>query len=183
MSNAINVINPYTNFGALVFDDENVGLVREPFVAGADDMLMALAVAQGLSPRNFLVYFSRKPFPDTHAQYRRVNRDMGGAWYEPVSRAGDAIGDERAWLCPALLKYFRWTPRTIHVKVAEAPSRVLAEDLPRPGWSRISATDWREVSSVNDVYDASGSVSYGRTRELDFDKLSELDFNTDHWRW
>ena len=34
--NAINVIFPYKWNGVWVFDDERVGLEKEPFVAGAD---------------------------------------------------------------------------------------------------------------------------------------------------
>ncbi|MEH1853008.1 MAG: hypothetical protein V7L11_15380 [Nostoc sp.] len=37
--NSIMVIHPY-KFGEMwVFDDENVSLVREPFVAGADEII------------------------------------------------------------------------------------------------------------------------------------------------
>jgi hypothetical protein len=37
--NAINVIAPYKHHGMLVFDDPRVGLVPDPFVAGADTMI------------------------------------------------------------------------------------------------------------------------------------------------
>jgi hypothetical protein len=37
--NAINVIAPYKDHGMWVFDDPRVGLVQEPFVAGADTMI------------------------------------------------------------------------------------------------------------------------------------------------
>ena len=37
--NAINVIAPYKHHGMWVFDDPRVGLVQEPFVAGADTMI------------------------------------------------------------------------------------------------------------------------------------------------
>ena len=36
LMNAINVIAPYKLHGVWVFDDPRVGLVQEPFVAGAD---------------------------------------------------------------------------------------------------------------------------------------------------
>ena len=39
MTNAINVICPYKYNGVWVFDDPARGLVREPFVAGADKMI------------------------------------------------------------------------------------------------------------------------------------------------
>jgi hypothetical protein len=37
--NAINVIAPYRHHGMWVFDDPRVGLIQEPFVAGADTMI------------------------------------------------------------------------------------------------------------------------------------------------
>ena len=37
--NAINVISPYKYHGMWVFDDSRVGLMQEPFVAGADTMI------------------------------------------------------------------------------------------------------------------------------------------------
>ena len=39
MQNALMVIYPYKYQGMWVFDDEAVGLVREPFVSGADDII------------------------------------------------------------------------------------------------------------------------------------------------
>ena len=39
MSNAIAVIYPYKYQGLWVFDDDRVGLVHEPFVAGADVLI------------------------------------------------------------------------------------------------------------------------------------------------
>jgi hypothetical protein len=41
--NAINVITPYKHHGMWVFDDPRVGLVQEPFVAGADTMIDRVA--------------------------------------------------------------------------------------------------------------------------------------------
>ena len=40
--NAIMVIHPYKHEGMWVFDDESVELVREPFVAGADEIIETL---------------------------------------------------------------------------------------------------------------------------------------------
>jgi len=39
MQNSIFVIKPYKWEGMWVFDDPKVGLVREPFVSGADTMI------------------------------------------------------------------------------------------------------------------------------------------------
>ena len=37
--NSIRIISPYKYHGQWVFDDPQVGLVREPFVAGADTLI------------------------------------------------------------------------------------------------------------------------------------------------
>jgi hypothetical protein len=37
--NSINIVAPYKHLGMWVFDDARVGLVQEPFIAGADTML------------------------------------------------------------------------------------------------------------------------------------------------
>ena len=39
--NTLNVIVPYKWEGMWVFDDPRVGLSKEPFVSGADDMIEA----------------------------------------------------------------------------------------------------------------------------------------------
>ncbi len=43
--NSINVIAPYKHLGMWIFDDERVGLVKEPFVAGADAMMDRIAAS------------------------------------------------------------------------------------------------------------------------------------------
>ena len=42
MSNVIQVIAPYRHGGTWVFDDDRVGLLREPFVSGAPEMIDVL---------------------------------------------------------------------------------------------------------------------------------------------
>jgi hypothetical protein len=42
--NAINVIAPYKHHGMWVFNDSRVGLVQEPFVAGADTVIDRVVV-------------------------------------------------------------------------------------------------------------------------------------------
>ncbi len=40
MANVMNVIYPYKYNGTWVFDDEKFGLIQEPFVFGADDVIL-----------------------------------------------------------------------------------------------------------------------------------------------
>ncbi len=62
--NAISVISPYKRHGQWVFDDPRVGLVQEPFVAGADtwiDRVVAdIPNAEQVCPALFR-YFSDAP--------------------------------------------------------------------------------------------------------------------------
>ena len=62
--NAINVIAPYKHHGMWVFDDPRVGLVQEPFVAGADAMIDRVVADLPDAEHGFTLIFSRLS-PDT----------------------------------------------------------------------------------------------------------------------
>lgn len=67
-SNSIMLITPYFHNGLWVFDDPNAGLVREPFVAGAPEILEALLAHHNIDGRNgFNLLFSA-----TAGRWRRV---------------------------------------------------------------------------------------------------------------
>ena len=109
--NSINVISPYKHFGMWVFDDEKVGLTREPFVAGADVMMECLVADMPDAANGFILIFSGKPFPGhQHRLDWKRAEDDGGNWYrwEEFKIEG--------WLCPALLKYFDEPPKEIYVQ-------------------------------------------------------------------
>ncbi len=63
--NSIFVIKPYRWEGLWVFDDEQVGLVKEPFVAGADTLIDVAIERKGIANAadGFLLLFSASPFP------------------------------------------------------------------------------------------------------------------------
>lgn len=110
--NSIRIIHPYTDNGSLVFDDPTVGLVREPFVSGADLILIALAVKVGANPDNgFTLLFSDIPFPGHQAKAEWTGSEVGGDWY--------SVGEYNGWLCPALLKYFDKAPKNIYFQIRE----------------------------------------------------------------
>jgi len=109
--NALLVIAPYKYEGAWVFDDPEVGLSREPFIAGIDTMIDKAVADIPDAEKGFRAIFSASPFPgaDLKLQWRR--EESGGNWY---------YSDEfkmEGWLCPALLKYFPKAPRQIYVKI------------------------------------------------------------------
>lgn len=111
MSNSIHVIKPYRYEGMWVFDDPAVGLVREPFVAGADSILDEVTAAIPNAENGFLAVFSDNAFPDENLQFDWIRKEGSGDVYR--WRGTPMYG----WLCPALLKYFKTPPQTLHVQI------------------------------------------------------------------
>jgi hypothetical protein len=109
--NAINVIAPYKYHGMWVFDDPRVGLVQEPFVAGADTMIDRVVENVPEAEKGFLMVFSATPFPGHQFKLEWRRGDGGGNSY--YSQELDLEG----WLCPALFKYFSEAPKEIYVQV------------------------------------------------------------------
>lgn len=108
--NSIIVIAPYKHLGMWVFDDERAGLVQEPFVGGADDIIDLWTAEIPDAEQGFRLVFSAGPFPGAtlHLEWRREAE--GGNVY--FARELDREG----WLCPALFKYFETAPKEIHAK-------------------------------------------------------------------
>jgi hypothetical protein len=108
--NAIRAIHPYRHEGLWVFDDEAVGLRREPFVAGADVILDRLAADIPGAADGFTLLFSAEPFPDYQVECLWQRAEYGGNWYR-VPQV-----DLEGWLCPALFKYFAAAPPRLYVR-------------------------------------------------------------------
>ncbi len=118
MANALNVIHPYKWEGLWVFDDERVGLDREPFVEGADTIIEKALAMKSISEaeKGFRLLFSAGPFPNYDLKFEWLREGEGGNWY----RAEDF--EMEGWLCPALLKYFDSPPTEIDARFeARAP--------------------------------------------------------------
>ena len=108
--NAINVIAPYKWHGMWVFDDPRVGLVQEPFVAGADTMIDRVVADIPDAEHGFTLIFSTTPFPGYQYRLDWRREEGGGNWY--YSEQLDLEG----WLCPALLRYFSEAPKELYVQ-------------------------------------------------------------------
>ena len=111
--NAIVAINPYKHNGLWVFDDERVGLVQEPFIAGADTFI-DLALEEKNIPdgeNGFRLIFSAGEFPGFDFKIIWVREGDGGNWYYSEEF------EMEAWLCPALFKYFESAPKEVFTKV------------------------------------------------------------------
>jgi hypothetical protein len=108
--NSIFVIHPYKHGGMWVFDDPAVGLQREPFISGADEIIERMVRDVPNAQQGFTLVFSRQPFPGWQAEYEWLRADMSGNWYK-----SPALGME-GWLCSALLKYFESPPAKIYAQ-------------------------------------------------------------------
>lgn len=108
--NSLRVLRPYKDQGTWVFDDERVGLQREPFVLGIDVMLDRLTAHIPHADRGFRLIFSPRPFPGYAAKLELRREDSAGNWY--FSPTYNLEG----WLCPALFKYFDAAPTELYAK-------------------------------------------------------------------
>jgi hypothetical protein len=109
--NALFVIAPYKCQGVWVFDDERVGLLREPFVSGADAILDVLTTNLPNAAQGVNLVFSATPFPGYSARFVRDRSEHGGNWYRWPEKGMEG------WLCPALFKYFSSAPAELYVRV------------------------------------------------------------------
>ncbi|HEY9848525.1 MAG TPA: DUF6717 family protein [Leptolyngbyaceae cyanobacterium] len=108
MSNTIMVIFPYKYQDTWVFDDERVGLFREPFVSGIPAMIDWLVKDIPHAEKGFKLLFSSQPFPGYQAELNWIKEEYGGNWYRWESNQIEG------WLCPALFKYYTETPMKIY---------------------------------------------------------------------
>ena len=79
--NSIMVIHPYKFDEMWVFDEEKVGLVREPFVSGADTIIDKMVSQIPDAENGFSLLFSAQPFPGYQAEFEWRGEEYGGNWY------------------------------------------------------------------------------------------------------
>ena len=109
-SNSILVLAPYYYQGSWVFDDPSVGLKREPFVAGAPEIIDELTKDIPDAKDGFRLLFSANEFPGYQKQLTWLHGGKAGNYYQ--------LDDPpmEGWLCPALFKYYTEPPLKIFVK-------------------------------------------------------------------
>ena len=108
--NQIMVIKPYRHADTWVFDDEAVGLDKEPFVCGIPEMIDYLTRDIPNAQDGFRMLFSAQPFPGFQEKLTWVREEMGGNVYWSETLQADG------WLCPALFRYFNQASAEIYVK-------------------------------------------------------------------
>src|SRR5688572_7337530 len=102
--NQINTIYPYRTKAGWAFDDEEVGLKAEPFIAGIPEIINSIVGQRD----EFVAHISHSVLPDYAGHLKKLSDkdvELGGfmpdtGWYE--LEGTNMIG----WLCPATLKYF-----------------------------------------------------------------------------
>ncbi len=109
--NEIYVISPYKHHGTWVFDDARVGLLQEPFVAGADTWIDRVVANIANAEKGFTLIFSSAPFPGHQYRLDWQREEGGGNWYYSADL------DMEGWLCPALFRYFSNAPASLYAQV------------------------------------------------------------------
>jgi hypothetical protein len=109
--NALFAIHPYKHHGLWVFDDPAVGLVQEPFVAGADVIIDRMVEGIPNPAAGVTILFSARPFPGAQHELHWRREETGGNWYYSPKL------DLEGWMCPALFKYFDKAPERIYAQV------------------------------------------------------------------
>jgi hypothetical protein len=111
MNNTIFTIAPYRHLGSWAFDDNNAGLVAEPFVCGIPEMIDTLLKERLMTDVDkFRLRFSTTRFPGYQAQLIKLHEEHGGNWYQWT------VNEMEGWLCPILFKYFATAPKSIYLK-------------------------------------------------------------------
>lgn len=104
------VIAPYRHQGTWVFDDESVGLVQEPFVAGVPEMIDVLVKDIPEANEGFRLLFSARSFPGHQKKLTWLRGDSGGNYYEMDEPKMEG------WICPAMFQYYANAPKELYVK-------------------------------------------------------------------
>lgn len=117
MANVLTVIEPYWYIDTWVFDDESVGLDKEPFVQGIPEMIDVLVKDIPNARSGFMLLFSSLPFSGYQVELTRVREEYGGYWYKAKDEGAEG------WLCPALFRYFDAAPESLYIKAEPGRGR------------------------------------------------------------
>ncbi len=109
-ANSIMVLAPYRYHGTWAFDDPDVGLVREPFVAGIPEMIDTLVADIPNADKGFRLTFSASEFPGYQKKLTWLRGDKQGNWYRLEGST------KEGWICPQLFKYYQEAPKELYVR-------------------------------------------------------------------
>ena len=148
MTSILMIIEPYWHDDMWVFDDEYLGMDKEPLVAGmpqiVDDLVRNISDARGA----FKLLFSPAPFPGYRMKLERTGEDDQCGGYAIDGRP------EEGRLSAALSNYFATPPETIFVAA-------------EPAGGRVGDSSEKVVALMNRVEDLEKTV-YRLTMENEF---------------
>lgn len=126
VENSIYTMQVYYDGGSWVFDNPAVGLIKEPFVAGADEIFDEIAHLRAVDPSKAVIdiVFSDVQFPGWELMAEHLGPSMGGDDYSVIASEYETLEDHDFWLCPALLKYFSDAPNRIFMRVTKVSTSV-----------------------------------------------------------
>jgi hypothetical protein len=116
-TNSLQTLRPYRWEESWVFDDDAVGLRREPFVLGIDTIIDRLVADIPNAANGFRLIFSPSPFPGYAVKLEWRREELGGNWYFSPNYGVEG------WLCPALYKYFDRAPHELYARAEPLQSR------------------------------------------------------------
>ena len=119
-NNAVHFIHVYWKSDTWVFDDPAVGLIEEPFVAGADLIIsqaldFKVQLEMAMHDGGARIIFSSTEFPDYDIHLEKDFDKSGHGIYKATHKVTETV--QKGWLCPATLHYFRDYPDNIYAKV------------------------------------------------------------------
>lgn len=122
VKNNLFVIRPYLDNGIWVFDDVKFDIIKEPFIAGADEFigyaLNKINLSKSKYVDGFNLVFSNKLFPEhNYVLVKKENKDDGTVYTVDNSLFINSNGKNELWLCPALKLYYNTYPCLIYIKI------------------------------------------------------------------
>lgn len=117
--NTLFTIKPYFENGMWVFDDNSVGLVKEPFVLGVPEIIETALKEKAIPDpqKGFVVIFSSNPFPQYDVELKKQEEEDGGNWYLWTKT------NQKGWICPALFCYYDKAPDFLYIKIESIKNR------------------------------------------------------------
>lgn len=145
---------PYFKDSCWVFDDARTGLKEEAFVLGATEMITEVVNDKSIprAEQGFALTFAAASFTGHDVELRWLRADpAGGNWY-----GGNVVGQRmEAWLCPALLLYFREPPPRLFVRCGPLPAGV------DPIWTPPPGVVGRQFVAASAAQPSKGNRSHG----------------------
>ena len=109
-------------FGIWAFDDEQRGLVNEPFVGETNTLIDKMAIESGYDLKDnpqIALMFSHNPFPDIQCVLWLKEICPNGTTYK------DMLSNLHPWLCPAFFLFYSEAPNTLYGAVVKKSDKTL----------------------------------------------------------